>query len=152
MLKYSFSEVFHKKSVVVIDFKEKENLEYKLVQLKPLRDMRVIEGPIEELLNPENYKGTNLNDYIKAVVTNEEPLYDAIGQIRRIYPNTLRLDIENSKSEIHLQADFTKIDTIKQKGELELFNEFYKFQNNIELSEKQKDIIKNIIQEIKDEI
>ncbi len=152
MLKYSFSEVFHKKSVVVIDFKEKENLEYKLVQLKPLRDMRVIEGPIEELLNPENYKGTNLNDYIRAIITNEEPLYDAIGQIRKIYPNTLRLDIKNSKSEVNLQADFTKIDTIKQKGELELFNEFYKFQNNIELSEKQKDIIKNIIQEIKDEI
>ena len=149
MLKYSFSEVFHNKSVPVIDFKDKKNLEYELVPLKPLRDMRVIEGPIEELLNEENYKGTNLHDYIRAIITNEEPVYDAIGQIRRVYPNTLRLDIKNSKTESNLENDFTKIDNIKQKSELELFDEFFKVQNNVSLSEEQKNIIQEIIDDIK---
>lgn len=149
MLKYSFSEVNHKKSVVVIDFKEKSNLEFKLIPLKPLRDMRVIKGPIEELLKKENYKDTNLEDFIRAIITDEEPIYDAIGQIRRIYPNTLRLDINNSKSVLNLESDFTKIDNIKQKDELELFDEFFEFQNNISLTEKQKDIMRNIINEIK---
>lgn len=149
MLKYSFSEVNHKKSVVIIDFKEKENLEYKLVPLKPLRDMRVIEGPIEELLKEENYKGTNLEDFIRAIITNEEPVYDAIGQIRKIYPNTLRLDIKNSKSAQNLESDFTKIDNIKQKDELELFDEFFEFQNNVNLNDKQKEIMRKIIDEVK---
>lgn len=149
MLKYSFSEVNHKKSVVIIDFKEKENLEYKLVPLKPLRDMRVIEGPIEELLKEENYKGTNLEDFIRAIITNEEPVYDAIGQIRKIYPNTLRLDIKNSKSAQNLESDFTKIDNIKQKDELELFDEFFEFQNNVNLNEIQKDVMRKIIDEVK---
>lgn len=150
MLKYSFSEVYHNKSVPIIDFKEKGNLEYKLVNLKPLRDMRVIEGPIEELLNEKNYKGTNLNDYIMAIVTNEEPIYDAIGQIRRIYPNTLRLDIKNSKSEMNLENNFSNIEKIKKKNELELFDEFFEFQNNTRLSDKQKDIISDIINLIKE--
>lgn len=149
MLKYSFSEVNHKKSVVVIDFKEKNNLEFKLVPLKPLRDMRVIKGPIEELLKEENYKDTNLEDFIRAIITNEESVYDAIGQIRRIYPNTLRLDINNSKSALNLESDFTKIDNIKQKDELELFDEFFEFQNNVSLTEKQKEIMRNIINEVK---
>ncbi len=149
MLKYSFSEVNHKKSVVVMDFKEKGNLNFKLVSLKPLRDMRVIEGPIEELLKEENYKETNLNDFIRAIITNEEPVYDAIGQIRKVYPNTLRLDIKNSKSAQNLESDFTKIDNIKQKDELELFDEFFEFQNNVHLTEKQKEIMRNIINEVK---
>lgn len=149
MLKYSFSEVNHKKSVVIIDFKEKENLEYKLVPLKPLRDMRVIEGPIEELLKEENYKETNLEDFIRAIITNEEPVYDAIGQIRRVYPNTLRLDIKNSKSAQNLESDFTKIDNIKQKDELELFDEFFEFQNNLKLNDNQKEIMRKIIDEVK---
>ena len=149
MLKYSFSEVYHNKSVPIIDFKEKGNLFYKLVPLKPLRDMRVIEGPIEELLKKENYKDTNLEDYIRAIITNEDPIYDAIGQIRKIYPNTLRLDIKNSKSELNLKSYFTKIDKIKHKSELELFEEFFEFQNNVKLSDKQKEIMKDIINEVK---
>ncbi len=149
MLKYSFSEVYHNKSVPIIDFKEKGNLFYKLVPLKPLRDMRVIEGPIEELLKKENYKDTNLEDYIRAIITNEEPIYDAIGQIRKIYPNTLRLDIKNSKSELNFKSYFTKIDKIKHKSELELFEEFFEFQNNVKLSDKQKEIMKDIINEVK---
>lgn len=149
MLKYSFSEVNHKKSVVVIDFQEKDNLNFKLVPLKPLRDMRVIEGPIEELLKEENYKETDLNDFIRAIITNEDPVYDAIGQIRKVYPNTLRLDIKNSKSAQNLESDFTNIDNIKQKDKLELFDEFFEFQNNVHLTEKQKEIMRNIINEVK---
>lgn len=149
MLKYSFSEVYHNKSVPIIDFKEKENLEYKLVELKPLRDMRVIEGPIEKLLDEKNYKGTNLDDYIRAIVTNEEPIYDAIGQIRRVYPNVLRLDIKNSKTEASVENSFTEIDKIKQKSELELFDEFFELQNNVKLTDVQKDIIQEIIDDLK---
>lgn len=146
MLKYSFSEVNHKKSVVIIDFKEKENLDFKLVSLNPLRDMRVIEGPLEELIKPENYEGTNQNDFIRAIITNEEPVYDAITQIRKVYPNTLRLDIKNAKTVLNLESNLTQIDNIKQKDELELFEEFFKFQNNVDLNEKQKEIMKSIIE------
>ena len=91
MLKYSFSEVKHKKTMPILEFKEKGNIDIKLEELVPLRDMREIKGPIEELLKKENYEGTNTDDYIRAIITNEEPLYDAIGQIRIIYPNVLKL-------------------------------------------------------------
>ena len=151
MLKYSFSEINHNKSVPVIDFKEKGNIEINLKELVPLRDMREIKGPIEELLKKENYELGNVNDYIKAVITNEETVYDAIGQIRRIYPNTLKLEIRNSKTINGGQEQDLNLQKVKRKSELELFEDFYKSQNNVDLDNKQKEIIKDIISEVKDE-
>lgn len=151
MLKYSFSEVNQKKSLTVVSFKEKDNIEIKQIPLKPLRDMRIIKGPLEELIKKENYIGTNREDYIKAEITNEEPIYDAIGQIKKIYPNTLRLEIKNSKTAQSLEEQTMNLQNIKKKSEVELFNEFYKFQNNIDLSEKQFKTMEKIIKELKKE-
>lgn len=151
MLKYSFSEINHNKSVPIIDFKEKGKIEICLKELVPLRDMREIKGPIEELLKKENYELGNVNDYIKAVITNEETVYDAIGQIRRVYPNTLKLEIRNSKTINGGQEQDLNLQKVKRKSELELFEDFYKSQNNVDLDNKQKEIIKDIISEVKDE-
>lgn len=148
MLKYSFSEVNHKKTMPILEFKEKGNIDIKLEELVPLRDMREIKGPIEELLKKENYEGTNTDDYIRAIITNEEPLYDAIGQIRSIYPNVLKLEIQNSKTTLEIQQENLK--EVKSKSEIELFNEFYKFQNNVELNDEQKEYVEKIIKEVKE--
>lgn len=150
MLKYSFSEANHNKSVVLINIKNDKSVEYQLIPLKPLRDMRVIKGPIEELLKEENYKDTNTNDYIKAIVTNKEPIYDAIGQLRRVYPNTLSLEISNVKTSIQ-NVELENIEKLKQKDEFELFDDFYEFQNNIRLDDEQRKIIKDIIEQSKNE-
>ena len=148
MLKYSFSEVNHKKTMPIIDFKEKGNIDIKLVELKPLRDMREIKGPIEKLL--ENYEEENANDYIRAIITNEEPVYDAIGQLRRIYPNVLKLEVQNSKILSNIEFKTENLQKVKSKSEVELFNEFYKFQNNIELNVEQKNLIQEVVKEIKE--
>ncbi len=151
MLKYSFSEIRNNKSVPIIDMKEKNNIDIKLIPLKPLRDMREIKGPIEELLKKENYEKGNTNDYIKAVITNEEPVFDAIGQIRRIYPNTLKLEIRNSKTMNGIQEQDLNLEKLKKKSELELFADFYEAQNNVPLDENQKEIISKVIAEVKHE-
>ena len=148
MLKYSFSEVNHKKTMPIIDFKEKGNIDIKLVELKPLRDMREIKDPIEKLI--ENYEEENANDYIRAIITNEEPVYDAIGQIRRIYPNVLKLEVQNSKILSNIEFKTENLQKVKSKSEVELFNEFYKFQNNIELNVEQKNLIQEVVKEIKE--
>ena len=151
MLKYSFSELNHNKTVPIIELKDKGDININLVQLNPLRDMREIKGPIEELIKQENYECGNTNDYIKAVITNEEPVYDAIGQIRRIYPNALKLEIRNSKTISNVEEQNINLENVKKKTELELFADFYKAQNNADLDEKRTEIIKNIISEVKHE-
>lgn len=41
-LKYSFSEVNHKKSALIFDLKEKGNIEITKIPFKPMRDMKEI--------------------------------------------------------------------------------------------------------------
>lgn len=151
MLKYSFSEVNDNKSVPIIYIKEKGNINIKLIPLKPLRDMREIKGPLEKLLSKEIYEQGNTEDYIKAIITNEEPVYDAIGKIRRVYPNTLKLEIKNSKTINDIKIQNMNLENLKKKSELELFADFYKSQNAVELDEKQISIMKKIIEEAKNE-
>ena len=147
MLKYSFSEIKHHKSLVMINIDEENKLTFDLIPLKPLRDLREIKGPINELIKKENYEGMNTNDYIKAIITDEEPGYEPLSRIRTVYPNTLKLEVRNSKT-INNNLELERIEKLKEKSVLELFNDFYKYQNNIDMNKEEEKIIKNLIKEI----
>ena len=68
------------------------------------------------------------------------------GQLRRIYPNILKLEVKNSKTALSLEEQEINLEKVKNKTEIELFNEFYKFQNNIDLDEISKKIVKEVIE------
>ncbi len=146
MLKYSFSEVHHNKSLIIIDTSSEE-LEMKSIPLKPLRDMREIRGPITELLNPTNYVGTALEDYIFATITDEEPGYSPLTRLRSVYPNILKLEIRNSKTSATM-SEICKIEKIKEKSPSKLFEEFYEYQNAVPPSEKVAKIIEGLFEEL----
>ena len=148
MLKYSFSEINHNKSLVIV-YTNNKNLTYELVPLKPLHDLREIKGPIEELIKKENYDIGNRFDYIKAIITDEEPGYDPISRIRNVYPNTLKLEIRNSKTNYN-NIELERIERLKEKSVMELFSDFYFYQNNVEINDNEKNIIENVIDSIKE--
>src|SRR5690606_11078481 len=50
ILKYSFSEANHKKSVTIIDLDGEGNCKLDYIPLVPKRDMRVVEGYFQELI------------------------------------------------------------------------------------------------------
>lgn len=149
-LKYSFSEVNHKKSVPIIELNEKGNVKIELVDLVPIRDMIAIKGKLEELLDKEFVDKINVNDYVSAVITDEDYIMDAIGKLRSVYKNILRLEYDNKRTNNYLDNDKSKDIDIKQISEIDLFSEFYKMQNNIELDNERKKILNEIITSIKD--
>jgi len=144
-LKYSFSEVNHKKSVPIIELKEKGNIEIELVDLIPLRDMRVIKGKLDNLLDKEVVSLGNRDDYISATITDEDYIMDAIGKLRSVYKNILRLEYENKRTVI--VANDLDCDNVNEKSEIDLFSEFYLKQNNVELDDIRLNIVNNIIKE-----
>ena len=145
-LKYSFSEVNHKKSVPIIELKEKGNIDIELVELVPIRDMRIIKGKLDNLLDKNIVSLGNIDDYISAVITDEDYIMDAIGKIRKVYKNILRLEYQNKRTEIVDNIDFN-VDNVNKKSEIDLFSEFYLKQNNIELDKIRLDIVNNVIKE-----
>ncbi|MBP1925504.1 exonuclease SbcD [Sedimentibacter acidaminivorans] len=145
-LKYSFSESRQNKSITVIDFDKKENIKTEKIPLIPLRDMREIKGPINELVNPENYKGTNLDDYIHITLTDEDDIMDAIGKLRMVYPNVMRLDFDNKQSRA---LGINQVpENINLKSHCELFKEFYTLQNNDDLDDFKIKIISELFEEL----
>lgn len=145
-LKYSFSEMKHKKSVTVVEMGEKGSLEIRTVALEPMRDMREIKGTYAEITLKENYVDTNTDDYMHITLTDEEDIPDAIGKLRVIYPNLMKLDYDNKRTRSSAKLDI--IENIEQRSPLDLFAEFYEKQNNQPMTDGQSEFMKSLIESI----
>ena len=80
---------------------------------------------------------------------NDDYIINAIGKLRKFYPNILKLEYENkiSSNEVLDNIDIDK----SNMSPIDLFSEFYKMQNGIELPAKKKKIIEEVIKEVSDE-
>ena len=145
-LKYSFSEAKHKKSVTVVDLREKGNLEVRTVALEPKRDMREIKGTYAEITLKENYINTDTDDYMHITLTDEDDIPDAIGKLRVIYPNLMKLDYDNNRTRTGAKLDI--IENIELRSPLDLFSEFYENQNNQPMTDGQSEFMESIIESI----
>ncbi len=145
-LKYSFSEVDHNKSVTVVELKEKGNITIEKIPLVPAKDMRQIKGTYEELTDKKSYEGTSTQDYIHAVLTDQEDIPDAISKLRIIYPNLMRLTYDNDRTRENRVIE--KAADVDKKTPIELFEEFYEMQNNKEMSDEQRELVQELIENI----
>ena len=145
-LKYSFSEVNHKKSVVVIELGNKGEFSCELIPLVPLHKVREIKGPIDKILDVENYSKGSVEDLVRIILTDEEELYSPLIKLKQVYGNVLRLDFENSRTKLQ-GMDVLRAENVEQKSVLDLFREFYEKQNNAPLNEEQEEVIKSLVWE-----
>ena len=145
-LKYSFSEAKDDKSVTVVELNEKGNMQIRTLPLVPLHDLVEIKGDFFQIMNKEFYENTTYQtDYLHITLTNEEDIIDAIGNLRSIYHNLMRLDYDNKRTRGINEIEDANVD---EKSPLELFSQLYETQNNQEMNEEQKDFIKNLIEQI----
>lgn len=145
-LKYSFSETSSEKSITMVEIKEKNDINISKIPLTPLKEMRVIEDNLENLLHQSKYTKYS-KDYVYAIVTDEEDLFDPIGQLRAVYENLLLLEIKNTKSQF-INENIEYSADIKEKDPFELFKNFYYIQNNEEINETQEKILGDIFLEL----
>ena len=145
-LKYSFSEVNHKKSVTIVELKEKGVVEIGTVPLIPKRDMRKIKGTYLEVTSKSFYENSNTEDYLHITLTDEENVPDAMGKLRSIYPNLMKLEYDNKRTRENQSID--QCGEMEEKSPLDLFQEFYTLQNNQEMTEEQNEFIKNLMEKI----
>lgn len=86
-------------------------------------------------------------DYIHAIITDEEEIYDALGQLKQVYPNLMALDLENSRTQQVYDSEALVASNVAEKDPLDLFSEFYQIQNNQELTEDEIRVMKEIFQQ-----
>ncbi|MGE4548762.1 MAG: exonuclease SbcCD subunit D [Intestinibacillus sp.] len=146
-LKYSFSEARHAKSVTVLELGAKGQIAVTARPLAPLHDLREIKGPIAELLRVGREDPQSAEDYIHVTLTDEGPLYDAIGQLRQVYPNLMLLDFENSRSRQTDLSQAAPAGDIAVQSPLELFAAFYEAQNNSPLRDERAAVMERVFAE-----
>lgn len=147
-LKYSFSEISHKKSVTVVEMKEKGNVKVSTVELTPKLDMREIRGTYEELTFKKNYENTNTEDYLHIILTDEEDVADAVAKLRCVYPNLMKLDYDNTRT--RNSFSLTQAEETEKKTDTELLSEFFEKQNGKPLSDEQLEYAVNLFEQIKE--
>ena len=145
-LKYSFSEECHHKSVTLVHLGAKGELSVELRPLTPLHDLRSIRGTFQEVAAKDFCKKTAAEDYLHVILTDEEDVPEAIGKLRVIYPNVMKLTYDNTRTRTNQVIDGA-VD-VQKKSPLELFDELYTIQNNQPMSDEQRHFVQELIASI----
>jgi len=148
-LKYSFSEADHLKSVTLVKLEGKGRLELQILPLTPKRDMRQLRGSFAQLTDPGSYRHAQTDDYLHIVLTDEEDVPEAIGKLRLIYPNILKLSYDNTRT--RTDQVIGSAEDVRRRSPLELFGELYQLQNNQPMSETQSSFVLELIRSIWEE-
>ena len=139
-LKFSKSEVNHYKGFLEIDLnKDNNTIEVEKHALKPTKDMRVIRGQFETLLQGQS------DDYIFFELTDAYAQHEAMNRLKKRYPNAMSLEyvaLEN-KYQQNLKE---KRHEIQATPVWDQFAQFYQNNTDQELSEFQAKIVRDIFQ------
>lgn len=148
-LKYSFSEVNHKKSVTIVNIEEKGNVTVSTIPLNAKRDLVELKGKYDELMDKSFYDKKNLDDYYHITLTDENDVVDAIFKLGKIYKNIMKLDYDNARTQSI--GKLTAVNDVEHKQPIELIDDFYKKQNGLDMDENQLSYINSIIEKIWEE-
>lgn len=122
LLKYSFSEASHTKMVKCVTI-DKDEVSVSEIMLRPTRDLVILRGSLEELMNQDFYE--KKDDYIKAVLTDEGALIDPINKLRSIYPNVLHLERETAERDKKMERQVRE--KYENLSDTELFKRFFEY-------------------------
>lgn len=144
-LKYSFSEANHHKSVTILDI-EGKTIAIRTAPLIPKHDMREISGTFEELTKESFYQDQKTDDYLHVTLTDEEDIPDAMGKLRKIYPNLMKLNYDNTRTRQDQLVE--KGADVEHKQPIELFEELYEMQNNQPMNEEQRAFVQDMMKTV----
>ena len=144
IMKYSFAESDHTKSVSLVELDQNGFCSIERIALEPLHDVRVLEGTLENLLKNAN-SDPKPNDYIMASLHDSGVVWDPVGRLRTCYPNVLHV------ARPTLFADQTAVASVQQrKLTLEdIFAAFYQHRRGQDLSPEQKKAFQEVVEKMR---
>lgn len=137
LLKYKTSEIYGPdKSVVIIDLKEKGNIEVKLDPIKPLHPFVKIEGLLSELTNTN----PNKNDYVYLIVDDDKTPIEAKNKLTPYYKRIVDIEFPNDTLQQKMNLDTSLAD----KRPIDFICEYYREKTNKDLDEENKKLLAEI--------
>ncbi|HSO57661.1 MAG TPA: exonuclease SbcCD subunit D [Paenisporosarcina sp.] len=139
-LKYSISEEHHKKGFHIVSMDEHGNVSVEKRLLIPNRDIRTVEGKMEDILLQEMN-----HDYVFVKLLDETPILFPMEKIRSVYPNAMH--VERKLVSAKKDNEESTVGSRRKMDDLALFNAFYEEVKGVQASEETENIFKEVLQE-----
>lgn len=136
-LKYSVSEAAQRKQVLLVDMEKKGSVTITEVPIKPPRDLRVVRGTMDQLLEQPKQS----EDYVFAEIESDGPVLHAMSRLRAVYPHILGLSFCQNMSSLLPKQRFDA----KEEPLEELFFRFYQEIKGESIPGEKQQLIHNII-------
>lgn len=117
---------------------------FEKIDLIPKRDMRVVEGYFDELM--EGTAG-NKDDYLHIRLLDDGQLLDPMGKLRKLYPNILRLE-RKARTGTSSISDIKQIKEKQRMSHMQLFAAFYEEMKGEAIPEHRQKHMEAIIQRL----
>jgi len=121
LLKYSFDEANQKKGVRIVELSADGEVEVTPVFLRSKRDVCVIEGRFDDILN-DRKRFPKSEDYVCVRLLDEQPILDVHRRLRELYANLMSVERPNVRAVSIGQPQ----ESYRRLGEAELFEGFFK--------------------------
>lgn len=140
-LKYSFDEYTQKKSFTIIDMDIKGNVDISTIPVEAKRDVVILEGYFEDLLNNKELQAKHKDDYVQARLLDTMPIMDGMAKLRQVYNRCMTIDLVG-----RVAAPVNDMgDTVfKELNERELFNQFAETVWKEPLTEREQQYINSV--------
>ncbi|WP_033543857.1 exonuclease SbcCD subunit D [Planococcus sp. CAU13] len=137
-LKYSISEEHHQKGFLVIEMDADGGVEIEKRSLHPRRNMRRVEGTIDEILRHEISE-----DFVFVTLLDESPVLFPMEKVRSVYPNAMHVERKNFIREAAGENGQSR----REMDALSLFHSFYEEVKGEKASKETAEIFEEVLQE-----
>ena len=145
-LKYSKKEALSEKSVTVVELREKGSVSVRTVPLTPLRELRLIRGSFDAVMERGPEPGTE-GDYFFITLTDDEDILHAASRLRERFGLVLDVDFDNARTRSEAGLSIDGIPDIEEKTPLELIMELYRLTHSTDMSEEARAFTEKMIRE-----
>ena len=120
-LKYSFDEHGQKKSFTIIDMDTKGKVDISTIPVEAKRDVVILEGYFEDLLNNTSLQKKHKDDYVQARLLDTMPIMDGMAKLRQVYHRCMTIELAGRIATPVVDMGDA---VFKELNERELFNQF----------------------------
>ena len=120
-LKYSFDEHGQKKSFTIIDMDTKGKVDISTIPVEAKRDVVILEGYFEDLLNNTALQTKHKDDYVQARLLDTMPIMDGMAKLRQVYHRCMTIELAGRIATPVVDMGDA---VFKELDERQLFNQF----------------------------
>ena len=120
-LKYSFDEHAQKKSFTIIDMDTKGRVDISTIPVEAKRDVVILEGYFEDLLNNTAIQKKHKDDYVQARLLDTMPIMDGMAKLRQVYHRCMTIELAGRMATPVVDMGDA---VFKELDERQLFNQF----------------------------